>query len=213
MQVKIEAKTLKPGVLGANGEDFVEISLSFENYQLITRNIATREYGGLLGRQYQATVVLRELHGLHNATLRAWLIRSDASTRKKPIYELFIVIYGMDSQKYAVGDTLDSAELFLQDPPDQVKGDQPVPYFNPHRLYNPALDSAMNRRPQRKMVEPAKVIKQQKALCDTDPLKQRVPKVMDPACGPQYFSASQQSPRVRTILKQRVHHVHLDCKI
>lgn len=187
--------------MGADGEDFVQISLNLEGDQLIARNIATQEYGGLFGRQHQSTLVLRELHGHHNATLQACLVRSDGSTRKKPVYELFIVIYGMHSQKDAVGDALDSAELFLQDPPDQLRGDQSLPYLNPHRLYNPGLSSGMNPTADRTTVIPVKTMKQQKILCETDPLKQRIQAVMDSASGPDYFPASQQSPRIRTRLK------------
>lgn len=193
---------MRPGALGGDGEDFVEISLNLEGDQLITRNIATQEYGGLFGRQHQSTLVLRELHGHHNATLRAWLIRSDASTRKKPVYELFIVIYGMYSQKDDVSNALDGAELFLQDPPDQIRDDHSVPYFNPHRLYNPAFGDGVDPLPGRAAGVPVKMMKQQRILCETDPLKQRVREVMDSACGPQYFSARQQSSRVRTRLKQ-----------
>lgn len=101
----------------------------------------------------------------------------------------------MHSQKDAIGDALDYAELFLQDPPDEVRGDQSVPYFNPHRLHNPALGN--ETRPS-----PSKIMKQSRALCDTDPLKQRVQEVMDSACGPQFYTGSQQSPRIRTMLKQ-----------
>lgn len=195
-------KSIRPDALGGDGEDFVEISLNIEREQLIARNIATQEYGGLFGRQHQSTLVLRDLYGHHNATLQAWLIRNGASTRKKPVYELFIVIYGMFSQKDAIGDALDGAELFLQDPPDQIRGDHSVPYFNPHRLYNPALGNGVNPPPMRAHGVPVKVMKQQKILCETDPLKQRVREVMDSACGPQYFSAMQESPQIRTRLKQ-----------
>lgn len=188
--------------MGGDGEDFVEISLNFEGGQLITRNIATQEYGGLFGRQHQSTHVLRELYGHHDATLQAWLIRNDASTRKKPVYELFIVIYGMFSQKDAISDALDRAELFLQDPPDQIRGDHSVPYFNPHRLYNPAFGDGGNPSLERAAGVSVMMMKQQKILCETDPLKQRVRDVMDSACGPRYFSARQESPRVRTRLKQ-----------
>lgn len=188
--------------LGADGDDFVKISLNLAGDQLITRSIITQEYGGLLGQQHQSTIVLRELYRQHNATLQAWLIRSNASTRKKPIYELFIVIYGMKDREAAVGGALDGAELFLQDPPDQVRDDQSVPYLNPHRLCNPALHSGMNTLSQRATVDSVKILKQQKRLCDEDPLKQRVQEVMDSACGPQYFVANQQSPRIRISLKQ-----------
>lgn len=193
---------MKPDVLGADGEDFVEISLNLQGDQLITRNITTQEYGGLLGRQHKSTLVLKELYRHHCATLRPWLIRSNISTRKKPIYELYIVIYGMESHKDTVGDALDGTELFLQDPPDQVRGDHSVPYFNPHRLYNPALGSRVNPPLKIAAGVPVKVMKQQKRLCDADPLKQRVREVMDSACGPQYFVANQQSPRIRIGLKQ-----------
>lgn len=193
---------MRPDALGADGEDFVEISLNLEGDQLITRNITTQEYGGLLGRQQKSTLVLKELYINHCATLRAWLIRSNTSTRKKPIYELFIVIYGMESRKDTVGNALDGTGLFLQDPPDQVRGDQSVPYLNPHRLYNPALGSGMSTPPQSATVDRVKIIKQQKILCDGDPLKQRVREVMDSACGPRYFVANQQSPRIRISLKQ-----------
>lgn len=193
---------MKPDALGADGEDFAEISLNLEGDRLITRNIITQEYGGLLGRQHQSTLVLEKLYRHHNVTLRAWLIRTNASTRKKPIYELFIVVYGMQSQKDTVGDTLDGAEMFLQDPPDRVRGDHSVPYFNPHRLYNPTLGNGVNLSLKLASGVPVKIIKQQKSLCDADPLKQRVREVMDSACGPQYFVADQQSPRIRIGLKQ-----------
>ncbi|KAG6356883.1 hypothetical protein INS49_014758 [Diaporthe citri] len=175
--IKIEVKTMKPDALGGDGEDFVEISLNIEEDQLIARNIGTQKYG-------------------------AWLIRNDASTRKKPVYELFIVIYGMFSQKDAIGNALDGAELFLQDPPDQIRGDHSVQYFNPHRLYNPALSDGGNLPHEHAAGVPVKVMKQQKILCETDLLKPRIREVMDSACGPQYFIARQQSPRVRTRLKQ-----------
>lgn len=180
----------------------MEISLNLEMNQLITRNIITQEYGGLLARQHQSTLVLKKLNMHHNVTLRAWLIRTNASTRKKPIYELFIVVYGPESQKDAIGDALDSAEMFLQDPPGRVRGAHSVPYFNPHRLYNPTLDNGVN--PSLKLASgvPVKMMKQQKRICDADPLKQRVREVMDSACGPQYFVANQQSPRICTGLKQ-----------
>lgn len=193
---------MRPGALGGDGEDFVEISLNLDGGQLIIRNIATQQYGGLFGRQHRSTTVLRELYERHNATLRAWLIRSGDSTRKKPVYELFIVIYGMYDQKGSFGDALDDAELFLQDLPDHIRGDQSVPYFNPHRLYNPAFGNGVNPPPERAAGASIKMTKQQKVLCETDPLKQRVREVIDSACGPQYFPASQQSPRVRTKLKQ-----------
>lgn len=201
MKIKIEVRSLRPGALGGDGEDFVEISLNLEGDQLIVRNIGTQEYGGLFGRQHQSTLVLRELYGLHSATLRAWLIRSQASTRKQPIYELFIVVFGMESQSSVVGDALDGAELFLQDPPDEVRGDHSVPYFNPHRLYNPAFGNGVNPPPKHVAGAPVKM-KQQKTFCDTDPLKQRVREVMDSACGPQNLAVNQQSPRIRTGLKQ-----------
>lgn len=190
--------------MGADGEAFVEISLNLEGDQLIARNIATLKYGGLFGRQLQSTLVLRELNERHNATLRAWLIRSDTSTRKKPLYELFIIIYGMYSQKDTIGDALDSANLFLQDPPNHLRGDQSVPYFNPHRLYNPALGAGARPPPERAIVVPAKMMNQQKIISEMDPLKQRVQEVMNSACGPQYFSTIQPSPRIRTSLKQLV---------
>lgn len=193
---------MKPDALGADGEDFVEISLNLEGGQLITRNIITQEYGGLLTRQHQSTLVLEKLYRHHNVTLRAWLIRTNASTRKKPIYELFIVVYGMESQKDAVGDALDGAEMFLQDPPDRVRGDHSVPYFNPHRLHNPALSSGVNPPLKLAAGVPVEMIKQQKSLCDADPLKQRVQEVMDSACGPQFFVGNQQSPRIRIGLKK-----------
>lgn len=202
MKIKIEIRSLRPNALGGDGEDFVEISLNIEGNQLIARNIGTQEYGGLFGRQHQSTVVLRALYGRHNATLRAWLIRNEVSTRKQPVYELFIVIYGMKSQKDAVGEALDGAELFLQDPPHQVRDDHSVPYLNPHRLYNPALGNGVNPTLNFAAGVPVKMMKQQKSLCDADPLKQRVREVMDSASGPQYFVANQQSPRIRIGLKQ-----------
>lgn len=108
----------------------------------------------------------------------------------------------MYSEKDIIGDLLDGAELFLQDPPDEVRGEQLVPYFNPHRLHNPALESGTNSPSEHTISTPIKVIKQQNILCDTNPLKQQVQEVMDSACGPQSFAGSQQSPRIRTRLKQ-----------
>ncbi|KAJ0114754.1 hypothetical protein J7T55_004495 [Diaporthe amygdali] len=180
--IKIEAKSLRSEPLEADGENFVEVSLSIEGDQLIARNIVTHAYGGLFARQHRSTLALRELYEHHGATLRAWLIRGDASTRKKHVYNLFVVIYGMYGQRDAIGDALDCAELFLQDPPDQMTGDQSVPYFNPHRLYNPALGNGMKQPDESDAIIPARVEKQQKILYDTDPLKRRLQEVMDSAC-------------------------------
>lgn len=200
LKINVEVKGLRPNALGGDGEDFVEVSLNLEGHQLITSNIATQEFGGLFERKHQSTLVLRELSGHHNATPRAWLIHSDASTREKPVYEPFIIIYGLHSQKDAIGDALDGAELFLQDLPEQIKVAHPLPYSNPHRLYNPAFGNGVNLPPERTAGVPIEMTKQQSILCETE--KQMFRGVMDSACGPQYFSASQQSPRLRTRLKQ-----------
>ncbi|KAK2602831.1 hypothetical protein N8I77_009336 [Diaporthe amygdali] len=200
--VKIEVKSLRFDALGADGEDFVKVSLNFESDQLVARNVATQAYGGLFGRQHRSTLVLRELYEQHKATFRAWLIRSEDSTENSRVYELFIVVYGVYNQRDAVGDSLDCAELFLQDPPDQVRADRSALYFNPHHLYNPALRSGMKPLLEPAVVIPAEITKKQKILCDADPLKQRVQEVIDSACGPQFFAGNQQSPRIRTMLKQ-----------
>jgi hypothetical protein len=92
----------------------------------------------------------------------------------------------MHSQKDVIGDVLDGAELFLQDPPEQLSGDQSVPYLNPHRLHNTAPGCGVMKR---------------KIIYETDSLKQRFREVLDSACGPQHFAASQQSPRICTMLK------------
>lgn len=123
---------------------------------------------------------------------------------KKYEYDFYVAIYGIKTQSSAIAKLLDSSDLFLQQPHTQ---DLLAPYSNPHYLCNPmAIQQVADNKSQMATVSTTNKSADKAStplgkLEEQHPLKKQIQEVVDSAQGPQSFSATVQSPRLRTKLK------------
>lgn len=178
-----------------------DAALSIEFGHLVLRNLNSQEYAGRLGRQHPAASVLLHLHEHCRATFQAVLIRKGSRTDRKSPHDLYFIINGMRGHADSVGDELDKAGLFLQNPPQNW--DTAASYFNPHHLHNPGRpiqQPISTSQPEKVRVarKPASTV-----LEDSGPLKRQIRAVLDSANGPEIYSKDSVlvSPYIRTGLK------------
>ncbi|RKL25829.1 hypothetical protein BFJ72_g13947 [Fusarium proliferatum] len=163
---------------------------------LANRNAMNRKYGGLLGRNTTCSETIKKLYYQHGAIFEGYLLPSDTKNGIKATYDLYAIVYGMQSQSDNISELLDSARIFLQHPHFQ---DLSAPYQNPHYLCNPNSEKDLSSRIE---LSDAAPLEAAKILEDSDPLKNRLLNVMDSAHGPESFLPSLPSPRLKTVLKK-----------
>jgi hypothetical protein len=175
-----------------------EVVLRVDDDIITIRNATSLKYGGLLGRNTLCSKTLKKLYHQHGASFEGYLLPKNTKSRGIAAYDLYVIVYGMQSQSDCFSKLLDSAGLFLQHPHFQ---DLSAPYWNPHFLRNPnsqkdfgeEISSAFSNT-----VPP----KASKMLDDSDPHKNQLLEVIDSAQGPESFLSATSSPRLRTVLKK-----------
>lgn len=179
-----------------SGNSTGQVALRIDTDIITIRNAMNFKYGGLLGRHTTCSRTIKELYFQHGAIFEGYLLPRDTKNGVKATYDLYLIVYGMQSESDNISKLLDSARLFLQHPHFH---DLSAPYQNPHYLCNPNSQTNLNSQIELSNTAPSKAAK---ILEDSDPLKSRLLTVMDSAHGPESFLPALPSPRLRTVLKK-----------